>query len=207
MDWAEGSPASADTDIAIVQVLVRVITYPERGDRQMTYRTLLLQTLAATLIAMFMVWSIYRDNRFAKPNNDWLKGLSRLPDKLNLGIRVFLVFGAMFLLGDLLWVTGPLVHGLYSYVLKQLGLQGAQLLMGVGVIVGGLSAYWFKRKNQTAYGFVEIIFAGALGIATARQMGPTASLSGSVAALIGAVYVVSRGAGNIMEGWQEGGNL
>ncbi|MGC1370530.1 MAG: hypothetical protein WA824_00190, partial [Candidatus Sulfotelmatobacter sp.] len=66
-----------------------------------------------------------------------------------------------------------------------------------------LTQEWFKVRKQALYGFVEIIFAGAVGVATAKQMGAKTELVGPIAALIGAIYVVSRGAGNIGEAWKK----
>ena len=165
--------------------------------------TILLQALGAVLIAVFIVWSTYTTYRVLIPNNRWFKSLSLLPNPLNMGIRAFIVFEAMFLIGDAIWVVEPSIHKLYFYSLSQLGLQGTQVGIGMLVILLGLGAYWFKVRNQGTYGFVEIIFAGALGVATAKQMTATTQLAGPVAALIGAVYVVSRGAGNIADSWKK----
>ncbi len=165
--------------------------------------TMALQSAGSALIATFIVWSTYSANKYAIPNNSWLKGLRVLPDPLNMGVRVFLVFLAMFALGDLVWATEPYVHKAYFYVLERLGIQGTQVAIGLAVIVAGLAAYRFKMKSQTVYGFVEIILAGAIGVATAKQMTATTQLTGPVAALIGAIYVVSRGAGNIADGWKK----
>ena len=165
--------------------------------------TLLLQALGAALIAAFIVWTTYQTYRILLPNNRWFKSLSLLPAPLNMGIRAFFVFEAMFLLGDLVWIAEPLIHKLYFYGLAKLGLQGTQVAIGAGVIVLGLGAYWFKVRKQALYGFVEIIFAGAVGVATAKQMDAKTELVGPIAALIGAIYVVSRGASNIGEAWKK----
>jgi|ERR1700733_10088424 len=165
--------------------------------------TMALQALGSALIAAFLVWSTYRTDRYAIPNNSWFKGLKVLPDRLNMGIRAFLVFAAMFAFGDLVWAAEPYIHRGYSFALYKVGIQGTQVAIGLTVIMLGLGAYWFKVKNQTVYGFVEIIFAGAVGVATAKQMTAAAQLTGPIAALIGAIYVVSRGAGNIADGWRK----
>jgi hypothetical protein len=109
----------------------------------------------------------------------------------------------MFLIGDFIWFAEPFIHRLYFYALDTLGIQGTQVGIGGLVILFGIGAYWFKVKNQTFYGFIEIVFAGALGVATAKQMTTQTQFIGSAATLIGAVYVVSRGASNIAEGWRK----
>lgn len=62
--------------------------------------TFLLQMLGSGLIAVFIVWSTYQTYRILLPNNRWFKGLSLLPDALNMGVRAFLVFEGMFLLDE-----------------------------------------------------------------------------------------------------------
>jgi hypothetical protein len=59
------------------------------------------------------------------------------------------------------------------------------------------------EKPEILLGLVEIFVAGALGVVTAKQMTAPSPLIGAVAALIGAIYVVSRGAGNIADGWKK----
>jgi len=169
----------------------------------MSLTTLVVQTLAAAVIAALVTWSIFQGSRYVYPNNSWLDILSLLPTKLNVGIRAFLTFEAMFSLGDLLFFLLQLIRRLYLYAIDTIGLQSTQVGMGVLVILGGLVAYRFKTKNQVIYGLVEIIFAGALGVATAKQITPTTQPTGVVAAIIGAIYVVSRGVGNIADGWKK----
>jgi hypothetical protein len=161
--------------------------------------TILYQVAATALIAIFLVWSTYRDNKYASPNDKWLRALKRLPDKLNVGIRAFVVFGAMFVIADVFWISEPYIHKLFFYLLDALGVQGTQVGVGALVIVCGAGAYWFKAKNQLSYGIVEVIFAGAAGVVTARELSTATQLAGPIATLIGAVYVVSRGISNIMD--------
>jgi len=165
------------------------------------------QAIATAVIAALVVWSTYRGGERVYVNNKWFPWLKRLPDKINLGIRVFLVFGAMFIVADSVWLLEPHLREAYAYCLAKLGLQGTQIGAGVIVVVVGFYAYWFKVKHQLAYGMVEIIFAGAAGVVTARQMSTATQWAGSVATLIGAVYVVSRGVGNVAEGLRKAGLL
>jgi hypothetical protein len=163
-------------------------------------KTLLLQALGSALIALFTVWSTYRDNKYAIPSNLWLNSLSRLPNKLRMGIQAFLAFGAMFLIGDLIWFVEPSIHKLYFYALAKIGLQGTEVGVGVLVIFFGLVAYLFKVGNPRLYGLIEILVAGGLGVAAAKQLSQPSPLIGEWTALIGAIYVVSRGIGNIADG-------
>jgi hypothetical protein len=161
--------------------------------------TLILQAFGAMLIAVFIVWSAYRAYHILVPNNRWFRWLKPLPNALNMGIRAFIVFEVMFLIGDLIWFAEPYIHKLFFRLLDAFGVQGTQVGIGVLVIFFGAAAYSFKVKTQFWYGFVEVIFAGVAGVVTARQLNPAAQLAGPIATLIGAVYVVSRGISNIMD--------
>lgn len=165
--------------------------------------TFFLQILGAALIAVFIVWSMYKDYKVLQPNNRWFKSLALLPDSINTGIRVAIVFEAMFLFADLVWVAEPTIHKFYFYVLNEAGLRATQVGIAVLVILFGLVAYLFKLSNQRMYGFLEVFFAGALGVGIAQQMTAVSQLTGHVTALLGAVYVVSRGMGNIVDGWKK----
>jgi hypothetical protein len=124
----------------------------------------------------------------------WLGWLSRFPDKVAVWIRASILLVSMFLIGDLASVLEPSAHKFFLHLMGAWGLQGTQLAIGVSAVNVGFAAYTFKVRNQLAYGLVEIVFAGAAGVVTAKQMTTGAELSASIAALIAAVYVVSRGA-------------
>src|SRR5579862_5126178 len=78
----------------------------------------------------FVVWSSYRADSYVRPNNNWFKSLSLLPDKINMVVRAFLVFEAMFLVGDLMWLASHPLRRAYLYTLNALGLQGIQVVIG-----------------------------------------------------------------------------
>ena len=77
--------------------------------------------------------------------------------------------------------------------------HGGQLLVALTVLIVGLSAYWLKRNYQREYGIGEIIFAVATAYNIAENVAAKDAMLSKWTALGGAVYVVSRGMGNIME--------
>jgi hypothetical protein len=88
----------------------------------------------------------------------------------------------------------------FLWAMRILGVKSLQILIGLGVVLFGYIAFAFKAINQRLYGTVEIAFAGVAGIITARQIRFEADWSGQAAALIGAVYIVSRGLSNVKDG-------
>jgi len=104
-------------------------------------------------------------------------------------------------------LTGGVVVLLYPYgrelfvkILAAIGLRLTQLFVGLGVMVIGVGAYIFKVKRQSAYGVVEIMFAGVASVIAAKQLTTTAAPAAALATLAGSVYVVSRGMSNYFEG-------
>jgi len=165
--------------------------------------TIIFQAIAASAAAVFITWSIFRQNEYASPNNKWLPALKKLPRPINMGIRVFIIFGAMFAIADGIWAIEPYIHRIFFRTLNALGLQWIEIVVGVLVIICGLYAYWFKNKYLLYYGIVEVIFAGAAGVVTAKQLATSAQIAGPIATLIGSVYVVSRGVSNIADGLEK----
>jgi hypothetical protein len=108
--------------------------------------------------------------------------------------------GATMILADVMIKMVSYAPGAFEKVMQLLGLQITQLLIGAGVVIVGYLAYRFKRANLLAYGSVEIMFAAAVAIVTAKQMSGNTSWAGPAATLGGAIYVVSRGLGNYAEG-------
>ena len=164
--------------------------------------TVLLQAFGAALIAVCVVWSTYQTYRILLPNNRWFRSLSLLPAPLNMGIRAFIVFELMFLFGDLIWLIEPSIHKMYFYALTKLGFQGAEAGIGISVLFFGVVAFVFKLEHPRLYGLTELLVAITLGALAAKQIRSPSPAIGEATALIGAVYIVSRGMGNILDGWK-----
>jgi hypothetical protein len=107
---------------------------------------------------------------------------------------------ATFVLGKLITTASPFVKHSYLWVMSVLGLKAIQLFFGITVVVMGCGAFVFKLRFQTTYGVIEVLVAWAVGVIAARQIRPQTDWMGVSAALIGAMYIVSRGLGNIMDG-------
>jgi hypothetical protein len=110
------------------------------------------------------------------------------------------LIAAVFVVGDVVIALSPFLRHFYVWFMGTFGLKVTQLLMGIVVIVLGVGAFFFKVNAQISYGAVEIMFAWVAGVITAHQIRPGADSSGQMATLIGAIYIVSRGLGNIKEG-------
>ena len=86
------------------------------------------------------------------------------------------------------------------HLYRALGQRLAQTVICLGVGLAGLSAYVFKKVSQLLYGISEVIFAGASAIHVVGKLSPGAAMATQWATLIGCVYIISRGLGNISEG-------
>jgi hypothetical protein len=128
----------------------------------MTFSTAFYQALASAFVALAFVCSLYWGGQRVAIHRGWFEWMRLLPEKAQVWIRAFVLFEAMFLIGDLVLVLEPIVKRFLPFVLGALGLQGTQIGAGILVLVFGLCAYWFKVKNQLAYGVVEIGFSGWL---------------------------------------------
>jgi hypothetical protein len=117
---------------------------------------------------------------------------------------IFVVFSALlvlvFLAGDLAIALSPFAVRFYFWFMTTFGLKATQLLIGLAVIFLGSGAFLFKLKYQMTYGIVEVLFAWLAGSLTARQIRPGGDWPGQLATLVGAIYIVSRGLGNIRDG-------
>ncbi len=129
------------------------------------------------------------------------------PTEYQLKVQAWIVSSlfcmAVFLAADVIVAIEPYLVRTYLWSMRTIGLEATQLLLGGVVVALGRGAYVFKRDNQYLYGIVEVLFAFVAAVITARQMKAGGDWSPQVSALIGAVYIVSRGMGNIKEG-QEG---
>jgi hypothetical protein len=131
----------------------------------------------------------------------WLAGLPPF-----LGTWIFATgalltfFTGTFVIG---WAS-PYAGKFVTYLMRVMSLKWIQLATGPLVIMVGFVAYWFKTKNQTAYGAVEVFIAGSAAVVAAKQINPGAPIAPIVATLVAAVYVVSRGLGNYAEGRKKG---
>ena len=146
-----------------------------------------------------------------------LRKLLRLPEqrpsrsnnriKWVIWVLVSVVLVVMFLIGNAVILAAPFLKQAYLWAMRAFGLRATQLALGATVIVLGCGAFFFKLKHQKTYGLLEVIFAGIVGLIAARQLRPGTDWSGSIATLIGAVYIVSRGLSNINDGFVAKGKL
>jgi hypothetical protein len=173
---------------------------PRIGEAGMRWSAIIgWEVLLSGTIASILTWSFYRAGDVVpRRSKGWLSFVNQFPNKVQVWTRVLVVFGSMFLIGDVVSVLGPFTQRAYSYVLGILGIEGTQIFVSVLVVFLGCAAYLFKVRNQLAYGIVEIVFAGAGGLVAGKEI-----TAASVATLIGAVYVVSRGLDNLADGLEK----
>jgi hypothetical protein len=105
------------------------------------------------------------------------------------GLAVFLETLIGMVLASVRW----LIHGF--------GGLGAKIIITAAVLGVGALAHWFKKKNQRAYGFVEVLFglAAAANIVFSKAS-PKDLLLAQWAGLVACTYVVARGLNNRFEG-------
>jgi hypothetical protein len=87
-----------------------------------------------------------------------------------------------------------------------LGSTEIRVILALVVVLLGVSAHVFKRKNKLRYGQLEVLVGviSAFGIATGVAAGQ--SLFSRGIALVGAAYVVARGLNNWSEELEQNGN-
>ena len=96
-------------------------------------------------------------------------------------------------------LVGPYARHGMNFALNLVGLRLIQLFVGLTVILIGGILYIFKHLNLKWYGRVEVIFAAATAIITARQITDQTNWLLVMATLGGCVYVVARGFSNTSE--------
>ena len=164
---------------------------------------LIREVFAALFIAGLMTWQMYRQDKYVAVNNKWLPILKRLPRPINLGLRIFMVFVAMYAIADVVWIVEPYLRVVFGLALHTLGIQGIELVIGIGVVIFGFIAYLVKSTHPITYGILEVVFAGSAGVITAKQLIESGQIGAPIATLIGAIYVVSRGLNNIDDGLEK----
>ena len=87
-----------------------------------------------------------------------------------------------------------------EHVLQQ---RHSQFFVAVITLALGTFAFWFKKKNQVNYGLFEIAFGIACAFRLARGLLVQEAMLAQWASLVGAVYVVSRGVNNVVDGEKE----
>lgn len=94
-----------------------------------------------------------------------------------------------------------MVLALARWLTRDFGDLGAKIIITLGVLGLGALAHWSKKKNQRAYGFVEVLFglAAAANIVFGKSS-PRELLSVQWAGLVACTYVVARGLNNRFEG-------
>jgi hypothetical protein len=110
-----------------------------------------------------------------------------------------LFFLVVFGLVNGIIISIPFIAAGYVRVLHAMGIEVTQTLAAVAVIVIAFSAYRFKKAKQKVYGIVEVIFT-AVSVVVALKTTPANNHLGLAVALIGAMYVGSRGFANYYEG-------
>jgi len=86
----------------------------------------------------------------------------------------------------------------YLALLGVLGVEVSQTIIGGMLVAMGYGAYFFKRAKQRWYGLVEILFTFVTVVVALKTT--KHNPLGLATALIGAMYVGSRGFSNYVEG-------
>jgi hypothetical protein len=131
-----------------------------------------------------------------------LEGWRRLFQRVaNWFVEAAVFFGLLFGVAVFLETLAANIIPLAGVLMRVFGRWGSQILIALAVVGAGALAHWFKRKNQEAYGYVEVLFgsAAAINIVFSR---PTAKelLFSQWASLVACTYVVARGLNNRFEG-------
>jgi hypothetical protein len=108
---------------------------------------------------------------------------------------VALFVAAVLFTADGVILALPDLHAGYVVLKSWLGLRLTTLAIVAAVFGFGWLAYKFKEKKPVAYGLVEVLFALFSATIAARQM--TSDWTAPVLALVGAMYIVSRGFNNM----------
>lgn len=111
-------------------------------------------------------------------------------------LRFFLVCAAF---AEIVAFLGYGIRSIFSFLIRALGLQIAQLVVAATVVFLGIAAHRFKKWNQQLYGIGEIIFGGTSAIGVASGLSSSQVLFSRWAALAGCAYVVARGLNNVSE--------
>jgi hypothetical protein len=92
------------------------------------------------------------------------------------------------------------VNNLFDWATRTTGLRLTQIAIALIVTVSGSIAHYFKTKNQTWYGNVEIVVGFLTALFVAGTLTPGHLDLSKWATLAGAAYVIARGCGNRQEG-------
>lgn len=130
-------------------------------------------------------WRWHQRLRVAFKNSNWKRVL--------VGILAFSLM--LFISSNEDVLRGAVVH-LLQQRYSQFFVAGITLALGT-------LAFWFKRKNQVNYGLFEIVFGVASAFRLARGLLVQEAMLAQWASLVGAVYVVSRGVNNVVDGEKE----
>ncbi len=74
-----------------------------------------------------------------------------------------------------------------------------QTTLAAGVVIPGVLAFLFKKKDQFLYGVTETAFGVASGFTLVFSAPPNEIHLTQWASLIGCVYIIARGIGNVNE--------
>jgi len=106
----------------------------------------------------------------------------------------------------LMWMTAIFIRlltlqlpSLFNRLLSLAGSAGVQLLIALTVIVLGVMAFVFKRRNQFWYGIIEASFGAASTITLVFSSTPSDMHLSQWAGLVGCAYVIARGTTNVSE--------
>lgn len=130
-------------------------------------------------------WRWHRRLRAAFTNSNWKRVL----------VGMLAISLALFISSNEDVLKSAVVH-LLQQRYSQFFVAGITLALGI-------LAFWFKRKNQVNYGLFEIVFAIASAFRLARGLLVQEAMLVQWASLVGAVYVVSRGVNNVVDGEKE----
>lgn len=118
------------------------------------------------------------------------------------GAQVRQVFG--FLFGTFIGLAvGKYGQITFLFLVSSLGLHVAQIFVSTSVILAGIAAHLFKKRNQMMYGLVEVAFAAAFAFSISAGLSPEKVFLSQWAALVGCAYVVARGLNNFTDGQKQ----
>src|SRR6267143_3653735 len=118
----------------------------------MSWSTLGIELLVSAVVSTLWVWVFYSGIPQRKLKVHGPPPLRSIEETPFIWLLTTFLMAAVFVLGDVAIVVSPNAYRLFLFFLRVLGLQVVQIVIGLGTIAFGLGAYWFKVRNQLAYG-------------------------------------------------------
>ena len=116
--------------------------------------------------------------------------INTLIEEIALGIATAVFYGIVLIIGKFFG------RRIFAALSNLIGLHSTQVAISVLTIGAGVLAFRFKKRNQSLYGLVEVVFGATSGIAVAFTISLRSSSLTQWATLIGCAYVMARGFSN-----------